>query len=535
MPQTSTLDAVNRGMLKKALKAVEEMKGLINDCMVQDELLSQQEETLRNQLKEIDLQRMQLNEAIDEYQVALSSMESSVHHFKCMLSPMRRIPSEILLRIFHECVLQEEEHHHEMLKEWEDPDHSSATITLGSVCSHWRTVVTQNTKLWNSVLILQPAKFVRDSQRQKRIAGHWMSHGMQNQQSIFIDRYRAAEQPYLSSILGSSSPQWKSINIALVSSESMVQHWDIAELRASEVAIYRTEDISTYFFLPLLQYASRVTCSGYLPGGDMPWASLKFLTIIPFSGQESSLSSMSTNSTKLRTLLEVAVFLESLKVAFTLEGEPTNPQDISAQEKAEHRNLKSLSFHIHHLDAGGHLFGLQIVAPSLRHLIILSFDHSNIIYDDPLHGICDGVTSIAFCEIQEHNVSSVAGFLRCLPNVTTINVQGQHINALFILVNAFYHALPPRYPYLPIPRLTTIAMVNTDIHGSTLIELVKLRIAQLEGKTPGIAPVAEIKLYDSELVTVEEWKQVNVLLEKGRRLGTDSSLQKDDAGNTDEL
>lgn len=526
MAQKSTLDAADRSMLNKSLKLVEEMKGMICDYRLQDEVLSQQEVVLRNQLKDLDFRRKQIKETIEESQATLSRMESTVQRVKCMLSPMRRMPSDILLHIFRECVLLEKDYLWTMMELWEPIESLSAPITLGGVCSHWRTIVKQNARMWDYILIRRPYRLYGDQgeiESQMRIISHWMNQGLQSKQSVLIDDHDPGAQSVIYSILGYRSPLWKSITIGIPSSNSFNGRWRVAKLRAEEVTIYRNTHNLIEFFLPLLQNASKLTIVGPLPTlGNIPWVLLRSLTIRALAGDQSSIP-LPFGIVDLRDLLNVATHLENLELDFGVAWVFSDSQESPIQDVVNHRALKTLSLHIHHLDAGGRPFGLKIEAPTLQHLNILSFDEYRVNYDQPSPERWEGITSVALCKIQEHEVSSIADFLRYLPNIINLEVQGHHVNTLFILMNSFYDGVPPRYTSLPLSRLSNVTISRADIRGTTLLELVTTRLSHIEGKTPGVEAITEVKLWDNDLVTAEEWKLMNTLLEKGRVLNTGPS------------
>lgn len=59
-------------------------------------------------------------------------------------------------------------------------------------------------------------------------------------------------------------------------------------------------------------------------------------------------------------------------------------------------------------------------------------------------------------------------------------------------------------------------MDRADIRGNTLIEMLEIRLAQLEGGFGWISAVTDVVLWDADNVTPEEWKTASILLESGR-------------------
>ena len=113
--------------------------------------------------------------------------------------------------------------------------------------------------------------------------------------------------------------------------------------------------------------------------------------------------------------------------------------------------------------------------------------------------------------------------LHHFPNVASFTLSGPNVDKLIILINAYYHHVPPQYATLPLSRLTKVTLDGTDIQGETLIALVEQRLTQLEGGTHGVRAVLEVELYESPGVTPADWKRVTELLELGRAVTKDSS------------
>lgn len=158
MEEGTFLHAHNRTLLEKSRKIAEETRALVTEYLAQGEMLAQREKRLRDQLMDIEFQRLRLNDMLEDARASLVRMESNVHHLQCALSPIRTMPSEILLRIFHYAVLQ------------------------GSVCSHWRAIIKQNAKLWDYIHVRSPNLIDEEKEGEKKarhlhIIHQWMASG----------------------------------------------------------------------------------------------------------------------------------------------------------------------------------------------------------------------------------------------------------------------------------------------------------------------------------------------------------------------
>lgn len=265
--------------------------------------------------------------------------------------------------------------------------------------------------------------------------------------------------------------------------------------------------------MPLLRYASQLTLTGTLPRwGDTPWASLRSLSLLPFSGNNETLF-LEFGAQELRGILNAAVCLENLMLDFYVTHGTVGTGN---REQVGHQTLRHLSFRLHHLQNDGYLFGMQVTAPQLRHITVIAVDE--IEFDEGLVQIeaFQNVTSVTIDPIKVHEVPITVQFLRYLPKVTSIDVQGQNVDALFTLINGFYAHAPPIYSTAPLLKLTKVTIENADIRGKTLIKMLEARLAQLEGGFGWISAVTDVKLWDADNVTPEEWKKFHTLLESGR-------------------
>ncbi|KIM19441.1 hypothetical protein M408DRAFT_316846 [Serendipita vermifera MAFF 305830] len=261
--------------------------------------------------------------------------------------------------------------------------------------------------------------------------------------------------------------------------------------------------------VPLLRYATKLTLTGTLPlWGDMPWTSLRTLSLLPFAGAGRP-NTLEFGAQQLLCILNAAVHLEELSLNFIVTSDTTEMEDLA---KIGHQALRSFSFHLNHLRIDGSLFGMQISAPRLEYTNILSANATSFDVDESLNRIeatFKHVTLVAIKKVEVDEVPKIVQFLRCLPKVTSIDVQGPNIDALFTLINGFYAHVPPGYVTIPLLKLIKVTMDRTDIQGKTLIEMLEVRLAQLEGGFGCILHVTDINLYDADNVMPGEWKQVN--------------------------
>jgi hypothetical protein len=309
-------------------------------------------------------------------------------------------------------------------------------------------------------------------------------------------------------LLRRDSGPWRAVHI--LQSQEAAGSWDLELCHSREVTIYRNSMLNLQHFIPLMRYAMKLKLFGPPPDwGTLPWIALRVLTIKPFALIPPR--PLSFNHITLVDLLRAAPHLTDLVLDFTVEEdilEPTEPQTTT------HSKLESVSFHLHHCMANGWLFGVQIDAPSLRNVTLLTFKHGTL-PNATFHCMWESPTNLTLPRLEDYEVADIAELVRWYPRVNTLEVEGPNIDTLFIFMHTLLHHIPPRSEPLPLPQLTSLWITNTDVRGDTLIELVENRLRHVQAQTPNIRPITRITMYDSPGVTPLHWSRIQELLEEG--------------------
>ncbi|KIM23198.1 hypothetical protein M408DRAFT_11680 [Serendipita vermifera MAFF 305830] len=345
---------------------------------------------------------------------------------------------------------------------------------------------------------------------------HWIASGKQETQTLFIDDYDPSANSSIYATLKSTKPSWKAIFISL-NTDKPRESWDIEKIRAKKVFVCLSwKRAAMSQLVPLLRQATDLTTMGMPPPwGNTPWVSLLQLEITRFADDTTS-DYVKFGATTLRKIFDAAVNLETLVLDFCVAYKTPSNSETQDRDRVRHGALKSLSFALHHLEENGCLFGIQIDPPLLRHATVLSSDRSRLSENPSEIETWQGVTSVTVDLLADGEVTALVQFLRCLPKVASIELQGKCTDALFILVNGFYSHIPPSYSTILFPKLTKVTMANTDIEGKTLIKMLETRLAQLESGLDWVSAVTDVTLYDADKVTPMDWERVNTLLESDR-------------------
>ncbi|KAF7376847.1 hypothetical protein MSAN_00102200 [Mycena sanguinolenta] len=137
-------------------------------------------------LKGLDDEIMKLQKAIDQLVEERSRVAAYVEIHKALLSPVRRLPLDIIQELFIACL----------------PTHrncvmsaSEAPVLLGRVCRSWRAISLSTPRLWSSLHVVEPlwnpadptpGSFEEKVARRLEIAQMWLSRSGQCPLSISL-------------------------------------------------------------------------------------------------------------------------------------------------------------------------------------------------------------------------------------------------------------------------------------------------------------------------------------------------------------
>ncbi|KAJ7157180.1 hypothetical protein C8R46DRAFT_1004071 [Mycena filopes] len=120
-----------------------------NYCPLDDELLQIRALLVEplSRLKGLDGQIADLQKAMDKLTAERDTVEAFVAAHKALISPVRRLPLDIIQEIFVACLPT---HRNCVMSATEAP------VLLGRVCSSWRTISIATPRLWCRLHIVQP-------------------------------------------------------------------------------------------------------------------------------------------------------------------------------------------------------------------------------------------------------------------------------------------------------------------------------------------------------------------------------------------
>jgi hypothetical protein len=187
MNRKSASDSETRSTLESTLKAIEILNATMNDYRNQDNAMDMEMQALELQMKDAQNKLLRLAGNIKTTKESVAHLESVVGSLRAALSPVRKLPTEILLRIF----LDFTQHYSRVLESastrWQSPAMlGREPIILAGVCSTWGSIVMSNPSVWTPLAIriskMVPAPSRRDSER----IAHWIKSCPPSRQILWL-------------------------------------------------------------------------------------------------------------------------------------------------------------------------------------------------------------------------------------------------------------------------------------------------------------------------------------------------------------
>ena len=100
-----------------------------------------------NELQEIDLEIQRLRELVETMKIKRQSIQKIIDDHNIILSPVRRLPLDILHEIFFHCLPT---HRNPIMKSSESP------VLLTRICSSWRAIALSSPRIWSKIHIPLP-------------------------------------------------------------------------------------------------------------------------------------------------------------------------------------------------------------------------------------------------------------------------------------------------------------------------------------------------------------------------------------------
>jgi hypothetical protein len=515
-------DASTRSMLDTTLQSITQLGVTLNHHLEQEREIHSQINSLEYALNQLKQQQATVEATISTIRRSIATMKEAEQELRCALSPMKRLPDDILLHLFRILVQRANNRRHRSAATWAVPSDEGIQLRLGKVCRQWRTIINSNSSLWTTIpmRLFQSSEVTRNREHER--VAHWRKAGRHSDQNLLIDYWTLYLHNVLKQHLGTESIEWKAIHITPLEDPATGY---FGPYFSKEVTIYRNDLATSRFFTPLMRRASVLVLYGPPPEwGTLPWIRLRSFTLKGYAAlPEDQPLLLSFGQEALAALLFAATQLTELVLDFpadeaTLTGETST--------SITHRNLAFLSLHLHHFVAGKGPFGVCLNVPSLQTLDFISLQCDISIGGEKFESSWDDPKTLSLPIMDDDDVLLAVELTKWLPNVQKLQVIGGNVEALFTFFHSLLHHLPPPSFPLPLPKLDSLFVADTGLRGETLIELLESRLRHVRGNTADVCAITDIKMYNSPAVTVAHWKRIQDLLMEGST-GRDMMVEDD--------
>jgi hypothetical protein len=246
-------DASTRSMLDTTLQSITQLGATLNHHLEQERKIHSQINSLEYALNQLKQQQVTVKATISTIQRSIANMKEAEQELRRALSPMKRLPDDILLHIFRIIVQLADHRNHHRAATWTSPSNRGIQLRLGRVCRRWRTIINGNSSLWTTVTVrlYQPSEVTRNREHER--VAHWKRAGRHNDQMLLIYDWRLDRHDALKRHLGTESIEWKAIHISPIEDPATEC---FGPYHSKEVTIYRNKRLTSRFFTPLMRRAS---------------------------------------------------------------------------------------------------------------------------------------------------------------------------------------------------------------------------------------------------------------------------------------
>ncbi|KAJ6573533.1 hypothetical protein DFH09DRAFT_1032412 [Mycena vulgaris] len=440
-------------------------------------------------LQRLDDEITDLRKALEKLAAERDSLDAYVDAHRALISPVRRLPLDIIQEIFIACI----------------PTHrncvmsaSEAPLLLGRVCGLWRTISLSTPRLWSRLHVVEPlcisnsalAQFEEKMVQRVETTKTWLGRSGQCPLSISLQcavhviDFPSATQDLLQALLPFAS-RWEHISFTTSSSvlatTSHLTEADVPMLRLVNIREYPTgnpEDTVPWDSLGFLRALEislfSVFCVGISSPLDLPlrWNGLTDLSLV--SGWSSEISLMViSRCPQLRTC--------RLAVDFA----PENGNRIGEPNlELSFLHTLDIKYYGNFSNTVGELF-THLFLPQLRHLKLRgALNYADEISYSPLSAAAPLIESLEL-GLELFSRPSLADFLREIPpTVREISIVARDPDPRSVIEDSFFddemlESLTPS-PDLPTPRCPGLQVLEIDhpcsFSDEALLRFIKSRM-----------------------------------------------------------
>ncbi|KAJ6498733.1 hypothetical protein C8R45DRAFT_93465 [Mycena sanguinolenta] len=272
----------------------------------QDEEITQIKALLNQpclRLKSIEQEMALIQKALDKLTAERDALEAYVDAHKALLSPVRRLPRDIIETIFLACLPT---HRNCAMSAQEAP------VLLGRICGSWRAISLSTPLLWSRLHIVEPARMPNSTHivaaayetkvaQRLEVARAWLRRsgscplsislqtGLHHNMPLPASSTSTPSEDLFLNILIPLALRWQDISLTIppsVQALSDLTEWDVPLLKSLKIAEYMTNAPHTHpqwdsiLHAPALSKLSLAGCD--IPSSSLPvrWSNLTDLSLL---------------------------------------------------------------------------------------------------------------------------------------------------------------------------------------------------------------------------------------------------------------
>lgn len=456
-----------------------------------------------------------LNTALAASQENRAKILRDIMSLSNVIPVVRRLPDEILERIFLDAVWLEEAERRSLAIEWRSYSLGVAPLTLSRVCKRWRRIALGTPALWRFFNMVSVD--AGDCLFQPAVA-HWCQYASLDMGEIALDGWKGHSMPLppvLTEMTGMGMKRrvYSRIEISCIDTQFNPNNsWPPTYPLAKEVVLISSgiQGLADYF-LSLVSRAEKLVLSGIkIFWSDGIWDTLKDLKILglpstdlpPFAASE---------------FLEIVTLSPQLE-RLDIQWDPKRTTNSIMEDNSPsvvHGELKELECPFEAIDT--YLSPLQ-AAVVLPRLTSLTFKTLPFIEPHLLRGwksVFQTITpyplrSLILPRLKSDTVTPLLTLIKLLPLIEHLSLRGNAAGELIdrLIVD------PESSATVIVPALTRIIIDASDISDDVLEKMVLSRVSP-ELIAQGVAPITSIDLWECPNVTPSGWVRISSLLKHG--------------------
>ncbi|KAG8854176.1 hypothetical protein FRB91_003905 [Serendipita sp. 411] len=460
------------------------------------------EETLEEKRSMLAL----VNKALDASRENRNKILRDIMTLSNVIPVARRLPDEVLLRIFEDTVETEEYERRALALEWRSYSLGRAPLVICGVCRRWRCIALGTPSLFKYVNIVSASG---NEVRPSAALDWWLEHNKRKTMQLSIDGWKVQHNFPLPVELTTDNIHTRlilpRIEVSCIPIPTLGTNiWSDSYPLAKELVLISDGiDGLPAYFDPLAMEAEKVTVSGIrVWWTETTWLSLTELRVIGLpSSRLRSLRAMD-----IREIIFMAPNLHLLDIMWDESRSHSGESEPSTTISA-HENLQTLICSFASITS--YLTPLQgsIMCPSFQHLSLKTLPFIqpaelsgwlaffNALSPFPLR-------SIELPPIRQDNVNPLIVLFKPLSLLEHLTLKGP---AVCELIQRLVVGDDEKVTPFILPSLKSLDIYDSDITDEVLLLFVESR--NLKNR-PGLARIVDIQFWECPFIGYAKWEEI---------------------------